>query len=132
MKEKFFKDPKTGDLYSYPADGSQDKLIDKKLVPITKSTMAALTAMSPERKKELADEKAAHEKKLRKASLKVVTANNTFSASIDDIIDMLIAVVIHTEPTIKWKNINGAEVDVQIEELKEALALALAYNTKEK
>lgn len=41
---KYYRDPATGELFAYEADGSQDDYIKPNLVPISDEEFAALTA----------------------------------------------------------------------------------------
>lgn len=41
---KHYKDPKTGDLYAYEADGSQDQFIKPGLLPVTDDEAEAIRA----------------------------------------------------------------------------------------
>lgn len=45
---KFYKDPTTGQVFAYEADGSQDHAIPQHLVPITADEAKALTTPAPE------------------------------------------------------------------------------------
>lgn len=127
---KYYKD-KNNEVFAYELDGSQDHLIGNKVLMTTAETQEHLNPLKTVEQTE-------HERKTKimkqLETINVTTSNgNVFDANAQarlDISNAILASTFTNDVSIIWRLADNSEVNVTIDELKEALTLALVEYSK--
>jgi hypothetical protein len=123
---KYFKD-KNNKIYAFSADGSQDAFIPEGLVDITKAEADAIRFPAP-----TAEELAAVAKVAKLAALDSITVTTSSGKVFDgnetarlNLLSAITASAIVGQTSANWKLADNTVQTVTLDELKEALTLAI-------
>lgn len=124
---KYLKDPVSGEVFAFAADGSQDKFIPKELKLMTKAEIEA--HLYPQPSNDQLEEIAKNVKANNLSNITVTTqSGKTFDGNETARGDMLVALTVGewiNETQTYWKMANNDTLLVTKDELQEALTLAI-------
>lgn len=123
---KFFKDDQN-QLYAFAADGSEDAFIHESLIAITEAEADAIRFPPPS-----AEELAAQAKAAKVEALNTITVTTSSGKVFDgnetarlNMLSAITAAGVVGQTSANWKLADNTVKNVTLDELKEALALAI-------